>query len=205
MAAAVAVYALSATVLQRPLAALLLVVCWVAALVLGVRAKRILLSLQGFYFVRLHSADHWSHGFLAAVVVFILFAVTNDPFPNFDAAAFLFAVGNNIFYAAGKFGCATFGCCQPRSRLVNWNFPRYEAIACVVACIVALSLAGKVSAGAGVLAAAGTYAVVRGASIVLRHQGHRVLYLIDPLIAFALAVHAVMLMTLKTSYPLFGA
>jgi hypothetical protein len=55
---------------------------------------------------------------------------------------------------------------------------------------MALALAVFGFASAGAVVAAGTYAVVRGASIVLRRQTHRVLNIIDPLLAFVIALHA---------------
>lgn len=188
--AAVVVYAFSVAISQRPLAALILVLSWVAALVLGVRAKRIWLSLQGYQVLRSSCSDRWSHGFLAAaVIVFSLATVANF---DIGTVALIFSVGSNIFYAAGKLGCSVFGCCQLRSHGVALDLPRIEAATCLIACVLALPLAAYGSSAAGVFVSAGVYAVVRGTSVVLRHQGREALNIVDPLIALLLVGHASM-------------
>lgn len=194
LSAAVAVYALSVAISQRPLAALILVLSWVAALVLGVRAKRIWLSLQGYQVLRSSCSDQWSHGFLAAAVIVFSIATVAD----FDigTVTLIFSVGSNLFYAAGKLGCSVFGCCQLRSHGVARDLPRIEAATCLFACALALPLAAYGPGAAGVFVSAGVYAVVRGTSVVLRHQGRRALNIIDPLIALLLASHASLTMML---------
>lgn len=183
-------YVLSIVVTQRPCAALVLVLCWVAALVIGVRARRIWLSLWGYHVVRRICPDLWSHGFLLSTLIVASCAIAADL--AVGASVLIFAVGTNLFYAAGKMGCAHFGCCQFRSRGVPWNLPRYEAVACLIACALALPLAAVGHVAAGTLVATGAYSVVRVTSVALRRQSHRVLNFIDPIVAAMIAGYALL-------------
>lgn len=145
------------------------VLVWGSTLFLGGKARTIKIALFRGHLIGVQRKDYWSDACVlswavlgGAVFFWLPNRISLQLFP-------LFCIGTTLFYAAGKVGCMSAGCCLsiPPSRI---PLPASELGACVIAGATALYMMRAGMAQQAALLALGVYGLVRLGSLVARRQ-----------------------------------